>query len=394
VLFTIGTSTTEAWADGDVAVASMETGEYRTVLRGGVHARYSPSGHIIYNRAGTLYAAAFDVDRLEVTGPPMPVVPGVMSDAPGGSAEFALAQNGTLVYAPGRSRTADRQLVRIDRRGRAEPLVETPRAFGSFGLSPDGRHVAAQVMGGIGSIWLFDLAGGTPTRWTTEWDNSSPVWDPSGRQIIFASSRRSVWDLYRQSVDGGGVAERVVASESVKLPSSWSPDGTTVAYDERGDIFTVDVNPAAKATPFVNSRARERSAAFSPSGQWLAYASDESGQDEIYARRFPGGGGRRPISVGGGTNPVWNPDGTELFYRNGFKMMAVAIRDARNMVVARPQMLYERRFGRTFTDAFAVTPDGRYFIDLDDAVAEPPPTEVVVVQHFADELRRVVLPAR
>jgi serine/threonine-protein kinase len=394
LLFTIGTSTTESWADGDVAVASMVTGEYRTVLRGGVHARYSPSGHIVYHRAGTLYAAAFDVERLEVTGPPMPVVPGVMSDPAGGSAEFALAQNGTLVYAPGRSRTVDRQLVRIDRRGRAEPLVETPRAFGSFGLSPDGHHVAAHVMGGIGSIWLLDLAGGTPTRWTTEWDNTTPLWDPTGRQIMFSSSRRSAFDLYRQSVDGVAAAERIVASEFWKIPTSWSPDGTTVAYDERGDIFTVDVKPGSQATPFVNSRARERSAAFSPSGQWLAYVSDESGQDEVYARRFPYGDRRRPISVGGGTNPVWNPDGTELFYRNGFKMMSVVIQDAENMVVARPRMLYERRFGRTISDAFAVTPDGQYFIDLDDTVAEPPPTELVLVQNFADELKRLAPPSR
>ena len=144
----------------------------------------------------------------------------------------------------------------------------------------------------------------------------------------------------------------------------------------------------------MNSRAREGHAAFSPAGDWLAYESDESGRNEVYVRRLSGVGGHRPISVDGGTNPVWNPDGTELFYRNGARMMSVAILDARNMVVARPVLLYQRRFGSSIDDRFDVTPDGHYFIDLDDSVAEPPPTEIVLVQNFAAELKRLAPPNR
>ncbi len=306
VLFTIGTSTTESWDDGDLAIASMETGQHRTVLNGGVYPRYSQSGHIVYNRGGTLYAAAFDMERLEVTGSPLPVVPEVMSVPAGGATEFALAQNGTLGYAPGRSRMADRKLVRIDRRGRVEPFLETPRAFRSFRLSPDGHHVAAHITGGIGSIWLFDVARGAATRWTTEWDNAVPIWDPTGRQIIFTSARQSAFDLYRQPVDGGA-AERIVASEFAKVPESWSPDGTMVVYQEQSDIFIQRLAPGAKPTSFVNSRATERHAAFDPSGTWLAYVSDESGRDEVYVRRIPDGGARRQVSADGGTNPILEP---------------------------------------------------------------------------------------
>jgi hypothetical protein len=388
-LFTIGTSTTESWSDGDLAVASMATGQYRVVLHGGVHARYSPSGHIVYNRGGTLHAAAFDVERLEVIGPPVPVVTDVMSISAGGWSEFALAENGTLVYAPGRSKMAERQLVRVDRRGRAEPFIVTPREFASFRLSPDGRRVAAHVYGGIGSIWLFDLERRAATRWTTEWDNGSPIWDPTGRQIIFSSPRQSVFDLYRQPVDGGAPAERIASTDSTKIPTSWSPDGQTIAYQEQGNIFVLRLAPGSAPTPFVHSRATEQSAEFSPDGAWLAYVSDESGRNEVYVRRFPDGADRRQVSVDGGTNPVWKPDGRELFYRDGPRMMAVAITDARDMTLARPQVLYERRFGAWGDNRFDVTPDGRYFLDLDDAVAEPPPTELVVVQQFASELRRL-----
>jgi serine/threonine-protein kinase len=394
VLFTIGTSTTESWGDGELAIASMETGEYRIVLPGGSFARYSPSGHLLYNRGGTLYAAAFDLERLEVTGSPRPVVGEVMSVLHGGSAEFALAQNGTLVYAPGRSKMDNRQLTRIDRNGKAVPFLETPREFASFRLSPDGRYVAAQLRGGIESIWLFDIARGAATRWTTEWDNAIPIWDPTGRQIMFTSPRQSAFDLYRQPVDAAVAAERIATSNFTKVATSWSPDGTAIAYQERGDIYILPLTPGSKAVPFVNSRAAESWAAFSPSGAWLAYGSDESGREEVYVRRFPDGRDRQQVSVDGGTNPVWNPDGSELFYRNGFKMMAVSVQNAATMTMSRPRALYERRFGRSQDDGFSVTPDGRYFIDLDDSVAEPPPTELVVVQHFASELSRLAPPAR
>jgi serine/threonine-protein kinase len=120
--------------------------------------------------------------------------------------------------------------------------------------------------------------------------------------------------------------------------------------------------------------------------------SDETGKDEVYVQRFPDGGGRHQISVDGGTNPVWSPDGTELFYRNALGMMTVAIQDARAMTTARPRLLYERR--RSVDERYDVTPDGRYFIDLDDSVAELPPTELVVVQHFASELSRLAPPVR
>jgi Tol biopolymer transport system component len=312
-----------------------------------------------------------------------------MSISAGGWSEFALAENGTLVYAPGRSKMAERQLVRVDRRGRAEPFIVTPREFASFRLSPDGRRVAAHVYGGIGSIWLFDLERRAATRWTTEWDNGSPIWDPTGRQIIFSSPRQSVFDLYRQPVDGGAPAERIASTDSTKIPTSWSPDGQTIAYQEQGNIFVLRLAPGSAPTPFVHSRATEQSAEFSPDGAWLAYVSDESGRNEVYVRRFPDGADRRQVSVDGGTNPVWKPDGRELFYRDGPRMMAVAITDARDMTLARPELLYERRFGVWGDNRFDVTPDGRYFLDLDDAVAEPPPSELVVVQQFASELRRL-----
>ncbi len=394
VLFTLATSTTESWDHASIAVGSIKTGEYKVVLEGGVQARYSPTGHIVYARGGSLYAVNFDLKKLEVTGQPVPVLPEIMTTPEGGEAEFALAANGSLVYAPGLSRTKDRRVVWVDRHGRVEPLIETPRPFTALRLSPDGRYLAFQIAACIESIWLYEIARGALTRWTSEWDNATPVWAPSGQEIAFTSARASAYNLYSRAVDGRGDAELLATSDYTRLPSSWSPDGAVLAFFEYAvetgtDIWLLPISGNRKAEPFLNGRANEEWPAFSPNGRWIAYQSDETGELEIYLRQFPGGAGMRPVSTGGGSYPVWNPNGKELFYRSGDKMMAVAVETDGELVLGRPTVLFERGYPPGYA-TFAVTPDGQRFIDLDDSVAEPPPTHLVLVQNFGEELKRLV----
>jgi serine/threonine-protein kinase len=396
VLFTLATSTTESWDDASIAVASMKTGEYKIVLEGGASARYSPTGHLVYARGGSIHAVKFDLENLEVTGRPVQVLEGVMTSAVGGAAEFDLAENGSLLYAPGLSGTEDRRVVSIDRQGRVEPLIETARPFTALRISADGRYVVFGVHACIDSIWLYAMDRGTLTRLTSEWDNNAPVWDPSGREIAVTSARASAYNLYKVGLDGGGKAERLATSDYVQIPTSWSPDGAVLAFHELraetgADVFLL--SSSGDPEPFLTGRADERFAAFSPNGRWIAYQSDETGRHEIYVRRYPGGGGLRQVSTDGGAYPVWNPNGKELFYRDGDKMMAVTVETGGDLVLGRPTVLFERRYGRSAFSTFAVTPDGRRFIDLDDSVAEPAPTHLVLVQNFAEELKRLA-PAR
>ncbi len=144
-----------------------------------------------------------------------------------------------------------------------------------------------------------------------------------------------------------------------------------------------------KPEPFLSGRANETWPAFSPDGRWVAYQSDESGEFEIYLQRFPGGGGMRPVSTGGGSYPVWNPNGKELFYRTRDKMMAVAVGTGDDFVLGRPVVLFEIRNPQRVSDSFAVTPDGRRFLFIERDVPEPPPTHLVLVQNFGEELKRL-----
>ncbi len=394
VLFTVGTSTTESWDDASIAVASMKTGEYKIVLEGGFQARYSPTGHLVYARNGTLFAVTFERKKLEVTGQPVPVLRGVRTYPVSGGAEFALDENGSLVYAPGLSRTSDARVVTVGRDGWVEPLIDTPRQFIDLRLSPDGRVLALEIMGGINSIWLYEIDRGTLTRWTSEWDNRFPVWAPSGREIAFSSHRAGTSHLFKQAIDAGGKAELLATSDRNRIPTSWSPDGGVLLFDEYGveegaDIWMLPLAGDREPQPLANGRANEMWAEFSPNGKWIAYQSDETGRFEIYLLRFSDGREKRQVSTGGGEHPKWNPNGKELFYPSGDKMMSVAVETEGELTLGRPTLLFEKRRNPDLPP-FAVAPDGQRFIYIDDSVAEPAPTHLVLVQNFGEELKRLV----
>ena len=152
VLFTRGTSDLTTWDDASIAVLDLETGRHQILIEGGTNPRYSTTGHLVYARAGSLLAVAFDADSLEVQGVPVTVLEGVATSPNTGQAEFGLSRDGTLIYAPGDSWGDDHRVVWVDRDGDVEPLIETPRAFMTAGLSPDGRMLALEIDGASQSV--------------------------------------------------------------------------------------------------------------------------------------------------------------------------------------------------------------------------------------------------
>ena len=188
VLFTLGDG--RNWDDAQIVVHSLETGERKVLIEGGRDARYVPTGHLVYVLDGTLLAVPFDVDKLEVTGGPIPMAEGVMT-AVGftGAAQFSVSDTGALVYVTG-SDLGDRTLVWVDRDGREEALAAEPRAYAYPRISPDGGRVAVTIFDQETDIWIWDFARETLTRLTVApgMDLNS-VWTPDGRQVAFASDR-------------------------------------------------------------------------------------------------------------------------------------------------------------------------------------------------------------
>jgi hypothetical protein len=196
-------------------------------------------------------------------------------------------------------------------------------------------------------------------------------------------------------VDGSGDAELLLHKDMTFLPTSWSPDGVLAFYQLLGgsrSIWILNENGAVE--PLLESPANERSAMFSPDGKWIAYVSDESGRDEVYVRPFPGtAGGRRRISSNGGREPVWSPDGKELFYRVGNRMMSVAVETTPTFTHRTPVELFEGEYiGALNVSAYDIHPDGDRFlmVALGEAETGPSNPQINVVLNWSEEVKERV----
>lgn len=225
-----------------IAVQSLETGERRQLMEGS-SPRYAPTGHVVFARGSSLWAVPFDVERLAVVGSAVPVVENV--DIGRRYAQFALASNGTLVYAPRRV-TGGRTLVWVDRDGREETVSAEPRLYNAPRLSLDGTRVAVTVEE-VGSsnteIWVHDLARHTETQLTFDPGvDTYPIWTPDGQRVVFSSGREGVRNLFWRPADGTGQDERLTTSPNIQSPWAWSRDGKTLVFQEQRPETSWDVS--------------------------------------------------------------------------------------------------------------------------------------------------------
>ena len=272
-----------------IAVFSETTGESRVLVETGTHPLYTASGHIVFARApDALWAVPFDLDRLDITGSPFPVLEGV-TIYPGGASNFGVSHDGSLVYVPGDVAAPESTLVWVDRHGVARPLTEARRTYGHPRLSPDGTRLAVEIGVGLQSdVWVLETARETLTRLTFEGVNRRPIWTPDGNEITFGSSRRrnGVFDILSKPADGSGEAVPMTANDHLELPASWSPDGKTLVFrhepgDTGHDIARLVPEDGGEAETIVGTGFQERHAALSRDGRWLAYSSEESGRREV-----------------------------------------------------------------------------------------------------------------
>lgn len=376
-----------------IFVGSLDSKERKLLLNGSSNPVYVPPGYVLFNRAGTLMAQPFDDQRLQFKGEAVPVAEGLMFNPTNGRTAFAASNNGVLAYRGGSVATPSR-LVWVSRNGIEQGLAAPAHNYVLPRVSPDGQRVTAGVEEAASQIWIYDLSRDTLTRLTFEGNsNLDPIWTPDGKRIVFKGTKnRFFW----QPADGSGPAEELTKSElpTNNAPGSISPDGQVLAFmgqDSDQDVYTLPLKDG-KPQPFVHTPATETAPRFSPDGRWIAYASNESGRLEIYVRPYPGPGGKWQISVDGGTEPVWNPKGRELFYRAGNKMMAVEVTTAPTFSAGKPKMLFEGPYvptPRSFAD-YDVSPDGQRFLMLRRSDEPQAPGQINVVLNWLDDLKQKV----
>ena len=400
------------YEDANLVVQPLPAGSRKVIVHGGYNGRYVSSGHLLYLHSGTLFAAPFDVNRLELTGPPVPVVEGVAS-GPGGGAQFALSSNGTLVYEPGQSSTdVERDIYWMDRDGKTTMLRSTLADWSNIMFAPDGRRLALDIAdGAMDHVWVYEWARDTLSRLTLGAGiDYKPVWTPDSRRIVFSSQRDGGFNLYWQRADGTDDAQRLTRSKNNQYPASWHPTGKLLAYSEMRPetnwdlmILPIEGDEASGWKPgeprvLLSTGFVEGEPMFSPDGRWLAYISEKTGRPEVYVRPFPGPGGEWQISANGGNTPTWSRSRRELFYTTSDNRIMVseytvegdAFRADKSRVWS--DALYRSRpRGFPFFRSFDLHPDGERFAlaKLAGAVNRPKVDKVVLIFNFFDELRRV-----
>ena len=413
------------------AILTLDTKQWQRLAQvrpAGGAIQSTSTGQLVFAQAGGLVAVPFDARSGAVTGSPVPNPDRVLTAADGGSS-FAVSGSGTLAYVPGRTAVPHRTLVFVDREGRATPLADAPAAYAHPRFSSDGRWLAMSIESENGSdVWLQDLQRGTRTRLTSSESAAFPVWTADAARVAFHAGRGGAWSLYARPADGSRPAEPLLTASrpepsaawerdpaekllpgsmptlsgaNPQYPSSWTPDGGTLAFTERKpngerDIWVVEkgVDPS----PFLMTPSDEWAPTFSRDGQWLAYVSNESGRSEVYVQPYPGPGGRWLISTNGGSDPVWSPDGRELFYLQDDRLMSVTIGvtpaaagsgAGPRLTAGTPRRLFEGRYERSAIGRnYDLAPDGQRFIMVVSDERAAPPQIHVVLNWFSELVGR------
>ncbi|MEQ1761211.1 MAG: protein kinase [Vicinamibacterales bacterium] len=382
---------------------SDATGIYLSALDGSAPTRLAPDrsqavylpagpgdvsgggGWLLWGRASTLVAQRLDLDQQTLVGDPVTLADGMGAIVGTLTGGWSVAAPGLVAYRTGA--TSQRQLTWVDRSGTARGTVgASDSTLGASRVSPDGRRVVVErTVQGNSDLWLLDADGARMSRFTFDATREiRPVWSPDGTRIVFHSIRTGIGDLYQKLTNGAGSEELLVASDQLKVPTSWSADGRFLLYLSNGpqtnsDLWVVPMVGDHTPSVFLRTPFREVFGEFSPDGRWVAYESDESGRNEIYVRPFLGpgaaaatAGGQWQVSTGGGIMPAWRRDGRELYFLNpsGAMMAAPVTTAGDTFEPGAPVVLFPTRIVGGGVDAqigrqYDVAPDGRFLINTE-----------------------------
>jgi eukaryotic-like serine/threonine-protein kinase len=393
--------------EATVYVQPTKAGPSKLLVTGGYYAHYLPSGHLVYMRQGTLYAAPMDLKRLELTGPAVPVVDDVRSGGgPGvagnGYAYFDFTRTGTLVYVAADEIT-EQSLFWLDAAGALAPIPAPPGRYTHVRMSPDGGRLALLAHESTGtSISIYELAQNRMSL-VASFNGVVPSfgWAPDSKHLVFdmRTKQLSGSGIYWMRADGAGMPLRIVEGENW-IFGSLSSDGKRLGYWSRVppyglwtlalDVADPDRAKPGKPEPLLKSNVEVRGPTFSPDGRWFGYSSNESARMEAYVRPFPGPGGKWQVSAGGAGWPIWSPNGHELYYlATGGRIRVVDYSAQQDSFAAgQPQPWPEKGPAVGFGSYLAA--DGKRFVVLlPTAQGEVKlQTRVVFLENFFDELRR------
>jgi serine/threonine-protein kinase len=382
-------------SSGPGELFDLETGiETALIEKPVVEMRYT-SGYLIdVEPSGTLMAVPFDPHGLRMSGVATQLATGVGLTGTG-TAQLAVAPTGTVAYVP----EAPNGLVFVDRAGSIRPALSERHNFHAPKFSPDGRRLTTDFTTGEGrNVWILSLAEGALTRATFERDGHDATWALDGRSILYTSLRSGVFGVYRTRPGSAQPPDSLLASPNLSYTGQAYRGGAgllTVGKDLQPgsgtDIAMVENGGQGPITPLAASSFTEQYPAPSPDGQWMAFVSDQSGEQQVYIRPLRRQGDMVQVSLDGGSEPVWGPDGRELFYRGVDKGQAVlasaGLRLTPEVSVLARRTLFpiDEMVGTTTHANYDIAPDGRTFV----MVQRSPANRIMVIQNLPGLVSRM-----
>jgi len=322
-------------------------------------------GYLVYLKApSSIMAVAFDLKNWTTRGEPVQVLEGVSVDGSGGM-RVAMNQRGDLLYEVGAD---DRGLVLVNLEGKVTPLLGKPGAYSSPRFSPDGKRIALDIATPAPDTWVYDRAGGTLDRVTTDGESDRPEWMPDGKHLLVRRSRGGRSMLAEASANGSGPSDSLLGFKDDVHEVTVGPDGRTIVFRSLTsgggrDLWSAQLGGSEPPRPVLATPFQELQPRLSPNGRWLAYLSDESGRLEVYVRPMTGEGGRVRVSADGGNEVMWSPKGDRLFYRADRRMMVATVTAGNTFAVTQRALAFEGDFVSFAPHAnFDVSPDGQTLV--------------------------------
>ncbi len=379
LLFTkLPTGSVEA---AEIVLLDLKTLKSTVVARGGTGAHYFPDGYLLYATRRGLEATTFNPDTGTASTDSV-LIPDVdvKIATDNGAADFAVSGNGTLVHMPPVTARLS-QLVWVDLEGREEVISTiAPGAYSYPRLSPDGKRVAVDIPGPNRDVYVLDLERGSRVR-LSEGPNEDllPIWSSDGRRVYYASNRGG-FHVYSRAADGTGSEELLIDNADVQMPEWLAPGNRMLFFKgpyEAADFGSVNLDHPTSIEWLLHSKYTERHPAVSPDGNWIAYDSDESGQNGVWVRPYPNVDKAR-IPIGPGLHPRWAPRGNELYYRNPeWGMMAVSVQLSPEFHAGTPRLLFpNNRYGTGGGVGYDVASDGRFL--MTQAIGETGNSQIMI----------------
>jgi Tol biopolymer transport system component len=380
-----GSSTSNA----RLAVGSLNSGECKLLDVPAIQPLGVVDGILTFaTLSGVIMAAPFNARTKNIEGNPVPLISDVDVNQTTGSAQAGMSATGSLIYL---TSSGSNQIVKVDAKGQATPLVTDERSYAYPRYSPDGRRIAVAIAAAAQrDIWVIDIGGQTVSRLTSGgFISDRPEWTPDGKRILYRTGRAARSEIWWRAADLSDNESALLANGKEDFYEGViTPDGKWIVYqsDTAGaNIGAQSLSGDRKRMPLLQSQFVENTGRVSPDGKWLAYVTDESGLNEVVVQPFPGPGARVQISTHGGDEPLWSPKESKLYYRDNQNLIAVSYSTTSGFQVTGRQTLFPDPFvKRSLPHAnYDVSPDGSSFLFLQSAANN----DAVVIYNWIAEVR-------